>query len=706
MNNNVLEIVLRLKDELSAQLKSSAGSIKNVGKSFEDVGASMVKIGAAPTAALVLAAKSAMDYESAFAGVRKTVAASESEFAQLSQNLRDIAKRAPVSANELAGIAEMAGQLGISGVDNLTRFTETVTKFTTATGIAGEEAATEFARIANVMQEPIKNIDRMGSVVAQLGDSSAATERDILNFASRIAGAGQIAGLATRDVFAIGAAMASVGVEAEAGGTAVQKVLLDINTTVVTGGENLAIYARLAGQTADEFAKSWESNPSKAFASFVEGLGKEGDKAITTLSELGLEDQRLIRAFLSLANAGSLLTDQIGIANNEWTTNSRLTVEAQKRYATTASQLQIFKNNMVDIGITIGSVVLPAINNMLNAIRPTIELFARFAQEHPNLIAGFLAIGAAIGVLGALLIPIGMLISSIGTIVGVVAPLFVALGAAIAGISAPVLIVIGVITALIAIGYLLYHNWDLIRVKAFEIWNNLIMFFSTLPDTIGNFFRDLFLNRIPYAVGYAVGWLSVVIPQLVSDVITWFSELPPRILDLMIQVKDWIVTKFTETWSWISATVPTWPGKIESFIKSIPQRVRDIFEQAKQWALNKMNEMWEGITNIWNKIKAIFENIINTANKAWEAATKGFNAGKQAGMSGYATGGWVGNTGPAIVHEGEYVLSRDMLAGRAPVDSRVMNSNNRNIEINAVINNPLDFDAVLDQLNWRLDYAY
>lgn len=468
-------------------VNNASKELGKIGDTVTDVGRSFAILGAGATAALGFAAKAAIDYEDAFAGVRKTVDASDADFAKLSQNLRDIAKAAPVSAVELANIAMLAGQLGVTGVDNISKFTDTIAKFTSATGMMGDEAATSFAQIANVMQEPIKNIDRMGSVVAKLGDSGAATERDILSFSARIAGAGKIAGLSTKDIFGIGSAMASVGIEAEAGGTAVQKVLIDMNSAVVMGTKDLDVFAKTSGMTVKQFVSSWGSDAQGTFTKFVEGLGKEGDKAIMTLSELGLEDQRLIRSFLSLANAGSLLSDQMKIAGVEWQENTRLQEEAAKRYATTASQMIIFKNNVNDVGITLGAALLPAINQIIASITPLIIKFSEFASKNPELIVNVLAVGAAMGGLGIVMMALGAVITSVTTIVAALA-------------SPIVLIVLGIAALAAGIAFVLTY---------FDAWDAAL---RSLIITVGTLLTSVF-PLAPFLVTLAVNFDLLGIAQ-------------------------------------------------------------------------------------------------------------------------------------------------------------------------------------------------
>lgn len=274
-------------------------------------------------------------FESSFAGVRKTVNATENQFVQLAAATREMAKSLPTDVNELNRIMELGGQLGISGSANLEKFTKSIAKFGIATGISADDASMSFAQIANVMQEPIANIDRMGSVVAQLGDAGAATEKQILEMGARIAGAGRIAGLTTDEVFSIASAFSSAGIEAEAGGSAIQKILLDLNNQGKRG--------------IGEFVK------------FVEDLQKAGPAAGLVLQELGFEETRLQRAFLSVAGAGGLLNEQLRIGAKEWQNNSRLTEETEKRMATINAQFAISWNLIKDFMITLGEGLAPVI---------------------------------------------------------------------------------------------------------------------------------------------------------------------------------------------------------------------------------------------------------------------------------------------------------------------------------------------------------
>lgn len=303
--------------------------------------------------ALVKAWKNAQEFEDAFAGVRKTVDDSEENLKKIEKGLIGMSKNIPMTVKELWGIAELGGQLWVPTQDLLS-FTDAVAKLSVSTNLTSEAAATDFARIANITQEPLTNIDRMGSAVVALGNNFATTESEIVEFATNIAGAGEIAWLTTDQVFAISAAFSSVGIKAEAGGTATQKVLMAINNAVNKWGKELQAYARIAGQSAEDFKKYWKDNAGQGFLSFVQGLQKSGQDANLILEEMGLKDTRLQKAFLSLANAGDLLNRTLNTANKAREENNALQEEAEKRFQTTTSQIQIQNNKWQALSADIG----------------------------------------------------------------------------------------------------------------------------------------------------------------------------------------------------------------------------------------------------------------------------------------------------------------------------------------------------------------
>jgi TP901 family phage tail tape measure protein len=403
---------------------------------FTKIGGQMEAAGRTLTAAVTLpivglgfaVGKAAISFESSFAGIRKTMDLTEAEFGKLAQANRDLAKAIPVSVNELNRIGELAGQLGIRGVDNVLKFEDTIAKLAVTTDLTADAAALSFAQIANVIGLPQDQIDRLGSAVVGLGNNFATVESRIVDFTQRIAGAGKIAGLTVGDLTGIATGFASMGVNAEAGGTAVQKVLLSMVSAVAQGGEELTTFADVAGTTVGEFADLFRRDAGQAFARFVEGLGRQGDNAIATLEALGLQDQRLIRSFLSAASAGDLLSRAIAQGNREFADNNALTEEAGKRFETAASQLTIFWNRIKDVSITLGNALVPVLLDVADAFTPLVETVGAAAKAFAGMgvvrvtavaLAGVAAaVGPALIGFGLLTKVVGLTSTAFGVLVG------------------------------------------------------------------------------------------------------------------------------------------------------------------------------------------------------------------------------------------------------------------------------------------------
>jgi TP901 family phage tail tape measure protein len=385
------------------------------------------------------AVDTSISFESAFAGVRKTSDLTEKEFADLENRFKEITKVTPVTFEELSKIGEISGQLGVKGVDNLEKFTKVIADIAVTTNLTSESAATSFARIFNVMQEPLDNVDKMGAAIVDLGNNFATTEAEITVFAERMAGAGKIVGLSTADILGISTALSSVGVEAEAGGTAMQKTFLQIHQSVLTGNKDLAQFAQVAGMSVDDFSYEWKTNAARAFTSFVSGLQQSGDSAIQILDDLGISEVRTTRALLSLANAGDILDSAITTSNKAWNENSALTEEANKRYETTASKIQMLKNDFRLLSEEIGNQLAPILTDtLIPALKNTIDWFRGLPEGVQDGIVVFGLVTAGVllltGAIAALLFVMGIWLA-----------MFVLISGAILGIGMRILMKFGLV---------------------------------------------------------------------------------------------------------------------------------------------------------------------------------------------------------------------------------------------------------------------
>ena len=289
---------------MKAGAKASAWVDKH-NRQIDQASGSLLNIGAVGAVALGGLVKSAIDWESAWAGVTKTVNGTPEQLAAIEQGLRDMAKELPTTHQELAAVAEAAGQLGVK-TDDILGFTRTMVDLGETTNLSSEEAATSLQQMMNVMGTAGKDVSRLGSAVVALGNNGASTERDIVSMAQRIAAAGTQVNMSEADVLGMASALASVGIEAEAGGTAISLTLKQIDGYVREGGEGLETLAKISGVSAKEFANAWKKDAGVAVADLVEGLGamkSRGEDVNGVLGDLGFTGIRQSDALLRLAGA-------------------------------------------------------------------------------------------------------------------------------------------------------------------------------------------------------------------------------------------------------------------------------------------------------------------------------------------------------------------------------------------------------------------
>ena len=433
-------------------------AMTNFGNTLQSVGGKMTGLGntmtvgvTAPIVAGVGAVvKSAMSWESAFAGVKKTndeVVDSNGNvvysYADLESGLRGLTAQLPASHEEIAGVAEAAGQLGIKSQD-VVSFTKTMIDMGESTNLSAEDAASAIAKIANITGLTSDEYQRFGSSVVALGNNFATTESDIVSMANRLAASGTLAGLTNQEILGLATAMSSVGIEAEAGGTAMTQTLSAIESAVAAGGEDLQKFATVAGESSEEFASKWKNKPVEAIQDFIRGLGKldeKGESATMVLDDMGLSGVRQSNMLKSLALAADTMTGAVDLSNRAWDENTALTNEASTRYETTESKLKMLKNQVVDMAIDFGGPFVDALKNGLEASKPLIQTLSDMAKKFNELspaqqqhIMKWLAISAAAGpalsILGKLTTGLGSMFkvfgsvnSGIGKLVGKLAPM-------------------------------------------------------------------------------------------------------------------------------------------------------------------------------------------------------------------------------------------------------------------------------------------
>ena len=452
------------------KLEEWGEKVEKSGKKIENAGKKLSAFSAASISALTLSAKSAIDFEDAFAGVEKTVDGTKEQMEELKQGIRDMAKEIPSSTTEISAVAEAAGQLGIK-TENILDFSKAMIDLGNSTNLTADEAASQLAKFANITQMSQKDFDKLGSTIVDLGNKYATTEADIVSMAMRLAGAGKQVGFSEAEILGLATALSSVGIEAEMGGSAISKAMVKMQNAVeqggkkldtvikktgmtlrelelmsandsmgfkelsqsigmtstelkqlITAGTNLEDFAKVSGMTTEQFKKAWKEDAAGALSEFIKGLGdakNKGESAITMLSEMGLTEVRLRDSLLRAANAGTLFNDAINTGTQAWKNNTALTNEANKRYDTLKSKIKIAINKLKDMAITLGNKLMPSIEKVIEGLGKWIDKFSTLSDKQVNMIVKIGLIVAAIGplvtIIGKVTSVIGGTIKGIGT---------------------------------------------------------------------------------------------------------------------------------------------------------------------------------------------------------------------------------------------------------------------------------------------------
>lgn len=431
-------MIAKLFVEIGADIKDLSKGIGDAEHTLQRFSKNVGALGKTLTTRLTLplagigagVVKLASDFESSFADIRKTVDATDAEFADIEKGIRSLAKEVPTSVNELNKLAGVAGQLGVKSKD-IVEFTKVMAMLGDTTNVSGEEASLAIARFMNIMGTAQSDVSNLGSAIVALGNNFASTESEIIMIGTSLASFGSALKLSESDVLAFATAIASSGGNVEASATAFQKTAFTIRDAVLTGNEDLAVFAETASMTVEAFSQSFKDDAGGAIVQFLAGLKKiqeDGQSTTMVLDQLGLADQRLQREFGKVISNLDQLDQAFDVADQAFIENTALTDEAQKRYETFASQVGILVGNLKDIGITFGQDILPVLKEGIDSVKGVADAFSNMSEETRSAIT---KIAVALGVTAPLMVGLSILISSFLTIKKVAVPAFALIGKAI-----------------------------------------------------------------------------------------------------------------------------------------------------------------------------------------------------------------------------------------------------------------------------------
>ena len=573
---------------------------------------------AGAVAGVAFPVKLAVEFESAMADVKKVVDFdTPKQFKEMEQDILRLTRTIPLAGAELAKITASGGQLGVARKD-LPKFTETIAKMSVAFDMAADQAGDSMAKLANVYQIPIDQISKLGDAVNHLSNSSPAKAGDIINTLGRVGGVAKQFGLTEIQTTSLSNAFISLGKTPEIAGTAINGMLTKLMTADKQGAKFQQALKNM-GMESKDLKKAIKENGEQALMDFLKQVGKlPKENQMGALVDLfGLEYADDVAVLV-----GGLETYKKSIDELKKTSKDgkpafigSMDKEFSARSATTANNWQIFKNSLTEIGITAGSVLLPALNQLMTTIRPIINSFADWASKNPEVVSAFVHLAAGFAALkvGGLMFRFvgnelsGFMVSfrlakallgvdwlatvirfksgigALARIFGVVKTAATLFGSGLMSLGRFLLMSpIGIALALLGVAaYMLYKNWDGVVGGAKALWQDLSNFISGVVNSIASFFGTCWEN-IKAFFNSGIGNIS-------TQIINWSP------LGLFYQ-------SFASVMSWFGVQLPSSFTQFgTNIIQGLWNGLKSKFEAVKAWFAEKaasLKQTFAGVMGI------------------------------------------------------------------------------------------------------------
>ena len=601
------------------RLNASAASGK---KALDGMAKAAAVAGAALAGVIGLSANKAIAFESAMAEVNKTVDfATNDGLANMRKELQALTTEIPQSFEELAGVAAVAGQLGIAEKD-IVGFTETIAKMGVAFDMTSADAADSMAKIANVFALPIENIGELGDTINTLSNSMASTAPNIIDFMQRSASLAKTFKLSADETAAFGSALVALGWQPEVASTAFNSMIMTLsdldglNKSGIIGLQQLGLdtaqFAEIArtdgkGAILEVIAAVNELDESARIAALSNLFGKEAAAKIASMAT-GLD---------TVNSALAATTDTAGSMQKEFEAIS----------GTTANKIELFKNNIDGVAASIGDAFIPALNDILLTLTPIVTAIGVWTAANPELLKQIISVT---GVLLGSIVGLKLFADGIMAVQSTIEGLKVGFAAAKAGLAvlsggfALPLLAIG---ALIAAGVLLYQNWDTVKEKAGELNDYVKSVFGSLPEPLQQAGRDIaeifafiwntgkeYLTLMSELYSGTFESFKTIASGALQVVWTVFKTSFNGIVNTVSTALQLVATLFSGGFALIKNTVTTVLGVIKAVIsgdfKAIPGIIGNGLKGAVTIVDSMMGNILDVIKNYGKKLYSIGRDFI------------------------------------------------------------------------------------------------
>ena len=376
------------KEELSRATARYNDKVFQLNKSLSDLRPTLADFAnefrgvASGAAGLTYAAREAVKFESAMAGVRKVVDGTPEQIEQLGGQVKKLAVEFGMMPEKMAEIVAAGGQLGIA-TDKLDEFARVTATMATAFGMTAEEAGNAAATIANVFQLPIGEVEKLGDAINVLGNNTAAREKDIVAAMARIGGTAKQFGLAADEAAALADAFIALGKPPEVAATAINAMLQKLQTAQ-SQGKGFQAALEGIGTSADEMAANIAANPQQALTEFLhklEGLDKQS-RALTLSQLFGTEYSDDIALLV-----GSLgeYEKALGLVNDQAQIQGAMQKEAAAALNTTEGQINKAKAAVSNMAGELGDALLPILKITASTVETVATAISDFTKDFPVL---------------------------------------------------------------------------------------------------------------------------------------------------------------------------------------------------------------------------------------------------------------------------------------------------------------------------------
>lgn len=387
--------------ELQDNLSNTRYLLYDVGATLELTSGALIAWSSASTVA-------AASYQKDFAQVLRISDQSLASAQSLRDGLVHLTTDLPVNFDEATGIAQMGAHLQL-GNEGLVAFTDTVAKFTAATGVSAETSSQLFSRMKTSMadagQAGTGYFNQLGSSIAQMGTVVVATDTEIASMITQINAVTASAGIGTAATVGLAGAMASLRIQPEMARGALTRLFANFNRDSAESTDKMAQFGKVMGMTGEQAATLWKSDPDKFFNTLVKGLhdAYQGGQNLTVLfDQMGIKNVRDVNTLQRLAVGYDVLTKSMAAANKGYTEGTALNELSKPIFETLAAKAEELGNAIKGFLDKIGSAGLAPLTSLVDGLKNFIVMLTDLQDKAPVLtviINALLGIGAVAGVL-------------------------------------------------------------------------------------------------------------------------------------------------------------------------------------------------------------------------------------------------------------------------------------------------------------------